>query len=208
MSNITTGFPTLNTTYYVNESNLPSMSTNSTFVNEYIAYVDDDININYTITPNTIYAPIYNQHTGFTGTHGPYIQSGPSGYNLLLNYNINTYFGNSGTFPSFMVLGATGHNFLNNNINGPYCNDTIIKNIKHVGSRNVSINSTDIITYEEINDGDILIDFNRDSNKTEYDYNVFYKESTLIEILKTKKNQFTMKDIDISSIVKYSAKIN
>jgi hypothetical protein len=89
-----------------------------------------------------------------------------------------------------------------------YCNDTIIKNIKHIGLRNIPINSTDIITYEDINEGDILIDFNRDSNKTEYDYNVFYKESSLNEILKTKKNQFTMKNIDISSIVKYSAKIN
>jgi hypothetical protein len=204
MSNITSGFPTLNTTYFISESSLPSTSSNSTFVNEYIAYVDDDVHVNYNITTNTInapinapiYAPILNEHPGFTGTHGPYILSGLSGYS---GYN-NFYYSSS-------ELQANS-NFLHTvpkYIYGPYCNDTIIKNIKHVGSRNIPINSTDIITYEEINEGDILIDFNRDSNKTEYDYNVFYKESTLIEILKSKKNQFTMKDIDISSIVKYSA---
>ena len=196
MSNITSGFPTLNSTYYVSESNLPSMSSNSTYVNEYIAYVDDEVNVNYTVTTNTtntIYAPIYNEHTGFTGTHGPYLLSGYSGYN-------NFYYLSLGLQPNSNFLHTVPKN-----ITGPYCNDTIIKNIKHVGSRNIPINSTDIITYEEINEGDILIDFNRDLNKTEYDYNVFYKESTLIEILKNKKNQFTMKDIDISSIVKYSA---
>lgn len=200
MSNITSAFPTLNSTYSIFESNLSSTSSNSTFVNEYIAYIDDDVHVNYNITTNTtnttIYAPILNEHAGFTGTHGPYLLSGLSGYS---GYN-NFYYSSLGL--------QANSNFLHTvpkNITGPYCNDTIIKNIKHVGSRNIPINSTDIITYEEINEGDILIDFNRDSNKTEYDYNVFYKESTLIEVLKNKKNQFTMKDIDISSIVKYSA---
>jgi hypothetical protein len=203
MSNITSGLPTLNST---SQLNLPSMESNSTFVNEYIAYIDDDVPGNYNITSNTtntsiyapIYAPIYNEHAGFTGTHGPYLLNynehpGYSGYNNI-NYLSSGLQGNS----NFL---HTVHNY----ITGPYCNNTIIKNIKHVGSRNIPKNSTDIITFEEINNEDILIDFNRDSNKTEYDYNVFYKESTLIEILKSKKNQFTMKDIDISSIVKYSA---
>jgi hypothetical protein len=81
----------------------------------------------------------------------------------------------------------------------------IIKNIHHVGSRIVPKESYDIITYEDINDGDILIDFLRD-DKTEYEYNTYYKESTLEYILQNKKNQFTMKPIDIASIVKYIAK--
>jgi len=206
---------TINSTYSISESNVPSMSSNLTFVNEYIAYVDDDVNI----TTNTIYAPIHNPPPGFTGTHGPYILSGLSGSNgpsAYVNYNITT--GYSGYQP-YIIPGNIGLGtdlFLSNNMghylaydykSGPYCNDTIIKNIKHIGSKNIPVNSMDIITYEEINDGDILIDFNRDLNKTEYDYNAFYKESTLIEILKNKKNQFTMKDIDISSIVKYTAEI-
>jgi hypothetical protein len=79
------------------------------------------------------------------------------------------------------------------------------ENIPHVGSRIVPKGSSDIITYEDINDGDILIDFLRD-NKTEYEYNTYYKESTLEYILQNKKNQFTMKAIDIASIIKYIAK--
>jgi len=79
-------------------------------------------------------------------------------------------------------------------------------NIPHVGSRIVPKRSYDIITYEDINDGDILIDFLRD-DKTEYEYNTYYKESTLEYILQNKKNQFTMKPIDIASIIKYIAKI-
>lgn len=80
------------------------------------------------------------------------------------------------------------------------------ENIPHVGSRIVPKGSYDIITYEDINDGDILIDFFRD-NKTEYEHNTFYKESTLEHILQNKKNQFTMKPIDIATIVKYKAQI-
>ena len=156
--------------------------------------------IGYTSLNTTIYNPII-PTPGFTGTHGTYILSGLSGPSgsigpstflpITTGYtgNIEYSFGSTGT-----------------NIPGPICNDTIIKNIPHVGYKTIPKNSTDIITFEDINDGDILINFNRETNKTEYDCDAYYKESTLNEILKTKKNQFTLKSIDISSIVKYTAK--
>ena len=208
MSNITT-YPTINDTYSIINSSLPSTSSNSTITN-----INSIYSTNYTIT------------NGYTGTHGPYIISGPSGYNMITNYN--TTYGVSNLGYTGYVLSMNNYNLINgytgdNNLfyntytsssiyndiytRGPICYDTIIKNIQHIGSKLIPKNSYDIITYEEIGEGDILINFNRDSNKTEYDYNTFYKFSTLIEILKSKKNQFTMKEIDISSIVKYNAKI-
>ena len=157
MSNITTGLPTLNSTYSISVSNLPSMSSNSTFVNQYIAYVDDDVNLNNNIVTNTIYAPISNEHSGFTGTHGPYFLSGPSGPTgptTLVNYNL---FGYSNGYSGGYLDIYSDYQYQSNIIfrnPGPYCNDTIIKNIKHIGLRNIPINSTDIITYEDINEGD------------------------------------------------------
>ena len=86
-------------------------------------------------------------------------------------------------------------------------NNTIPINLESIiESRSVPKDSMDIITYEEINDGDILVDFLRD-DKTEYEHNTFYKESTLKYIMESKKNQFTMKPIDIATIVKYKAHI-
>ena len=86
-------------------------------------------------------------------------------------------------------------------------NNTIPINIESIiESRIVPKDSMDVITYEEIKDGNILVDFLRD-DKTEYDHNTYYKESTLKYIMESKKNQFTMKPIDIATIVKYKAHI-
>jgi len=63
----------------------------------------------------------------------------------------------------------------------------------------------DAITYEDINDGDILVDFLRIDNKTENDFDTYYKESTLTSVLKMNKNPYTMKSIDKNTIVKYVA---
>lgn len=108
------------------------------------------------------------------------------------------------------------HNYNNNNYNDFY-NDYGVSyvysepkkftNIPYIGSKKISKGSYDIITYEEINDKDILINFKRD-HKTEYEYNTFYKESSLDNIIKSGKNQFTMLSIDYSSIVKYTAELN
>jgi hypothetical protein len=104
--------------------------------------------------------------------------------------------------------------YLTNNpsysINNKYfnlINNTIPINLESIiESRIVPKDSTDVITYEDIKDGDILVDFLRD-DKTEYDHNTFYKESTLKYILESNKNQFTMKPIDSTTIVKYKAQI-
>ena len=86
-------------------------------------------------------------------------------------------------------------------------NNTIPSNLESIiESRIIPKDSTDVITYEDIKDGDILVDFLRD-DKTEYDHNTFYKESTLKYILESNKNQFTMKPIDSTTIVKYKAQI-
>ena len=86
-------------------------------------------------------------------------------------------------------------------------NNTIPINLESIiESRSVPKDSIDVITYEDIKDGDILVDFLRD-DKTEYEHNTFYKESTLKYIMESKKNQFTMKPIDITTIVKYKAQI-
>jgi hypothetical protein len=90
-------------------------------------------------------------------------------------------------------------------INNKYF-DLINNTIPNLESRIVPKDSTDVITYEDIKDGDILVDFLRD-DKTEYDHNTFYKESTLKYILESNKNQFTMKPIDSATIVKYKAQI-
>jgi hypothetical protein len=65
----------------------------------------------------------------------------------------------------------------------------------------------DAITYEDIVDGDILVDFHRCDNKTENDFDTYYKESTLKFILQTNKNPYTMNTLDHSSIVKYVCSI-
>ena len=77
----------------------------------------------------------------------------------------------------------------------------------HIGTKIIPKNAEDTITFENIQNGDILIDFKRDDNKSEYDCGAFYKESTLKFILQSNKNQFTMEQLDKSSIVKYTAVI-
>jgi hypothetical protein len=62
----------------------------------------------------------------------------------------------------------------------------------------------DIITYEELKDGDIIVDFLRTETEYESKFNTYYLESTF-NILT--KNPFTNKPIDKSSIIKYICKI-
>ena len=71
--------------------------------------------------------------------------------------------------------------------------------------RVVPLKSIDAITFEDIKNGDILIDFIRNDNKTEYYYHTYYKESTMEHILNTMKNPFTNATLDINSVVKYPA---
>ena len=62
----------------------------------------------------------------------------------------------------------------------------------------------DIITYEELKDGDIIVDFLRTNTEYESKFNTYYLESTFNTLT---KNQFTNKPIDKSSIIKYICKI-
>ena len=108
------------------------------------------------------------------------------------------------------------HNYVNYDHIQSYYNDYGVSyvyiepkkftNITYIGNKKIPKGSYDIITYEEINDKDILIDFKRD-HKTEYEYNTFYKESSLDNIIKSGKNQFTMLSIDYNSVVKYTAEL-
>lgn len=71
--------------------------------------------------------------------------------------------------------------------------------------RVVPLKSSDAITFEDIKNGDILVDFIRNDNKTEYYYHTYYKESTMEHILKTMKNPFTNASLDMDSVVRYPA---
>ena len=81
-----------------------------------------------------------------------------------------------------------------------------LENIQYIGKKQIPKGSCDTITHEEIKNNDILIDFKRD-HKTEYEYDTFYKESSLDTILKMGKNQFTLLPLDIGSIVKFIADV-
>ena len=144
----------------------------------------------------------------------------PSIYPTNFNYyNITTTPTSSLTTLNYTTYSILPENYEINDINNlslinytPYILSLLIDNnqnenieIPNIGFKTIPKNSSDIITFEDIVDGDILIDFLRDT-KTEYEYGIYYKESTLDAILKSKKNQFTMKPIDIKSIVKYIAK--
>ena len=133
------------------------------------------------------------------------------------NYNYNNYVSNTTTisptlyptnFNDITLNTYIYHNYSNyyfeNTINSYINIGYIINSIPFTANKNIPRNSIDIITYENINDDDILIDFKRD-NKTEYEYGAYYKESNLSDILKSNKNQFTLQTLDISSIVKYHA---
>ena len=160
--------------------------------------------------------------TGYSGPNAPYTYvtsyANPNApYTYVTSYNANTpstyvtgYSGGNYTFtpPSFTgPIGINTNTVFPSGLSGPSGPIQIDREILNVGIKTIPPNSEDAITFEEIMDGDILINFNRDSNKTEYDYGAYYKESTLKFILKTRKNQFTMKPIDIDSIVKYVAKL-
>jgi len=137
--------------------------------------------------------PVTNFNTPSTSFYNQLVNNSSYIYNLTLsntvdNQNIN-YIGLSS------YTGPTSVSYVNE-----------INNIPHIGSKPIPINSYDIITYEDIQDGDILINFNRDDNKTEYDYGAYYKESSLRFILDSKKNPFTMKNLDMNSLVKYTVK--
>ena len=131
-------------------------------------------------------------------------------YIIPTSYNMTNYT----TIYSNLNSSTYNHTTINNAI---YTNhwsvvnreEVIIENINipHVGVKSIPRNSSDVITFDDINDGDILIDFKRDSTKSEYDCGAYYKESTLRFILQSRKNQFTLLPIDIDSIVKYTAQI-
>lgn len=128
--------------------------------------------------------------------------SNTSFYNQLVNNSSYIYNLNSNYIGLLGYTGPTSVTYENSIISTDY----IIQNMPHIGFKPIPINSYDIITYEDIQDGDILINFNRDDNKTEYDYGAFYKESSLQFILENKKNPFTMNKLDINSLVKYTVK--
>jgi hypothetical protein len=62
----------------------------------------------------------------------------------------------------------------------------------------------DIITYKELKDGDIIVDFLRTDTEYESKFNTYYLESTFDTLT---KNQFTNKPINKSSIIMYICKI-
>jgi hypothetical protein len=162
----------------------PTYSHNDLLINNNITYIATS-NSNLP-NANITYVPANYSNIAF----------GPSGYNQTIIIPTSTidYIGSTGTFVTPGPSGSTGTSEFN-----------ILDTILDVGSKIIPNDAEDAITFENIVPGDVLINFNRDSNKTEYDYGAFYKESTLKFILKTKKNQFTMKPINLSSITKYTA---
>jgi hypothetical protein len=114
-------------------------------------------------------------------------------YTYLSLDNINAFINNIDTNNYIIEL----DNLIN-------VSDTKFK-YKYGEPRMIPLNSNDAITYEDIKNGDILVDFIRIDNKTEYYYNTYYKESTMKHILETMKNPFTNTTIDLNSIVIYHA---
>ena len=114
------------------------------------------------------------------------------------NYDVTSFYNDYGY----------GYSYIPSNINYTHSNpinlnlELVINSIPMVADRIIPRESVDIITYEDINSGDILINFRRDT-KTENEYGAYYKESTLETIIKSKRNQFTMELLDITSFVKY-----
>lgn len=84
--------------------------------------------------------------------------------------------------------------------------DICYESISHLNKIKIIIiphGSIDIITYEKLKDGDIIIDFLRTDTKYESEFNTYYLESTFNTLT---KNQFTYKPIDKSSIQKYTVR--
>jgi hypothetical protein len=126
--------------------------------------------------------------TGYSGTSWVPLHIGPSG----ITGSSPIYISGTGSLPEYTY--------------GPGYIETIINTIPNVGTKIIPKDSVDVITFEDINEGDILINFNRYENKTEFDCGAYYKESTLRNILVGKKNPFTLKELDLSSFTKYEAK--
>jgi len=131
------------------------------------------------------------------------INSVPSPNLVYSNYNtyLNTTFYNIGYEYGNIYYNSLITNIINIDI------QSIINSIPMVDDRVIPRGITDIITYEDINHGDILVDFKRDI-KTEYYYGAYYKESNLETLLKSNKNQFTMQVLDLGSLVKYKCVVN
>lgn len=164
---------------------------------------------------STLYSTFYDMH----GTPHSYISSGYTGSTLpTINFiepasSTLDFAGSNITFSNPLnqtyvppEVSNSGTFWLSGLKYGPGYIETIINTIPNIGTKIVPKNSTDLITFEDINEGDILINFNRYKNKTEYDCGAYYKESSLKNILLSKKNPFTMKELDLSSFTKYQAK--
>jgi hypothetical protein len=121
--------------------------------------------------------------------------------NTTLYTNINSY-------PTSTTSTIYSYDY-NNYLPKSQLSDDSIRNIINLipikMNKIIPTGSTDIITYEDINDNDIIIDFKRDS-KTESEHGAYYKESSFIDIFKGNKNPFTMLPLDANSIVKYRVK--
>jgi len=85
------------------------------------------------------------------------------------------------------------------------CGCDISKLIPSRGIKIIPDNAEDSITFENINDGDIIIDFKRTDDKTESQFGSYYKESTFKYIFRSRKNPYTLDPLDITSLVKYTA---
>jgi hypothetical protein len=173
----------------------------------YIAYMDDII----TPTLNTtVVNPFISEPPTYTTVSSEgnialynYTYAFPSEYVHTPSDNTE----NSPVNTIFTPIIYTGYTGTNCRYTCNCCIPRYLNNyLSHVGTKIIPKNAEDTITFENIQDGDILIDFKRDNNKSEYECGAFYKESTLKFILESNKNQFTMEKLDKSSIVKYTAK--
>jgi len=170
--------------------------------------VNSEGNIIYSLAGTTI-SPTYSHNDLLINNNITYI---PTSNSNLPNANItyvpanynNIAFGPSG-YNQTIIIPTSTIDYTGSNVVITEHEDNILDTILDDGSKIIPNDAEDAITFENIVNGDILVNFNRDSNKTEYDFGVFYKESTLKFILKTNKNQFTMKPIDVKSIRKYTA---
>jgi hypothetical protein len=193
--------PTLNTTVINTISSSPTYTTVSSIPTLESSY---NYTYNYTYTfpsLNTTYYPsgYIQTPSGNTGTNYIPPPQGSTGTNQnIMNDPIST------VFTPIIYTGYTGTNCRHT---CSCCIPRYMNENPHIGTKIIPKNAEDAITFENIQDGDILIDFKRNDNKSEYDCGAFYKESTLKFILQSNKNQFTMEQLDKSSIVKYTAVI-
>jgi hypothetical protein len=133
--------------------------------------------------------------------------------NVNTNQNKNTTVYNYEYSISNTILNTTIYSSIPTNINYINYHDNLYINTDNSIKERINLipitdfkqipkNSVDSITYEDINENDILIDFKRDNN-TESFYGAYYKESSFFDILKSNKNPFTILPLDQDSIIKY-----